>query len=948
MSSEAQSQTEPQKIAVVACGVLEWNIKKLADRISGVEFVTRFLPAQLHNNPGKLRDMLQEVIDELDSVEGLSGICLGFGVCGRGTIGLQTRSLPLIIPRAQDCIGIFLGSHSRYLAEFKERPGTRYMTHGWYDKTVKDVATSSYMDRREEELFQSEYDQLVDRYGEENASFISAFRESWKRNYQRAAYIRFPAEEEERTPPGQELTEAMAGDLGWDYQVLEGDESMLEAMLSGHWQDARLLLVPAHSRTVRAPGNAVIGFTSGADSKVDKLLAKYEQGGDQARTVQRTGVGLGIDTGGTFTDAVIYDFDNEKVIASAKAPTIHEKLVRGIENVLQQLPAQALKQVSQAGVSTTLATNAFVEKKGRKVALLIMSPFMVNTETLQFNFVKKVKGCITMEGEESESFDPVEIKKLAREAVAAGCEAFAVSGFGSVVNPAHELNVAKIAFDETGLHSVCGHELTSHLNFIERATTAAMNAKLVPLIENLLESVRRALKDIGLGDIRMMVVKGDGSQMLDKVAREFPVETVLSGPAASVVGAARLFREKKAVVADMGGTTLDVAVLRDGFPVLSDRGARIGEFQTSVRAMAVRTIGLGGDSAIDLADWPKVKIGPRRVRPICRLSDDHPNAMARLDSLFQQIVPVESNILDFVALAEDGLKQAESAALNKDEGNTGSARSEKNIIQRLKREPMFLVELANAFELPGPDHIRWQGLESAGLIVRYGLTLTDILHFENKYAAFDVDAARNLLQRWSLLLDVDPEEIISAVYREFRASAANEIMGACLPDDCPWDITEAGLRSWLTNHLADLDERPEVSVGVTVKSPLIPVGAPSAALFPDVGTVLKQKVLLSEYAGVTNALGAIAGNVVLRETAFVRVTEDGALLCSWRGGNVSAVDLENALRKCESALTGLVKEAAAANGVTYQPPMFTGQSHQAETRDGTVFLGISMSAELRG
>lgn len=943
MSSKKQTEKEKQKIAIVACGVLEWNIDRLLEKNPGKEIIPRFLPAQLHNNPRRLREMLQETIDELDRVKNLSGICLGFGVCGRGTIGLQTRSVPLIIPRTQDCIGIFLGSHSRYLAEFREKPGTRYMTHGWYDKTVRNVSSEKYLSRRDGSLFEDDYDELSRRYGDENAAFIAAFRESWKRNYQRAAYIRFPYEKGGPTPPGQQLTEAMAGDLEWDHQVIEGDESMLEAMLCGHWQDARLLVVPPHSRTVRAPGNAVIGFTTGAASEVEELLGKYGAAGASALRVHRTGIGLGIDTGGTFTDAVIYDFDREQIVASAKAPTRHDKLVTGIEAVLQKLPEEALRQVNHAGVSTTLATNAFVERKGRNIALLIMSPFTVDENVLPFRFVHKISGSMTMQGEESEPIDEAEIRRLAREAVAAGCEAFAISGFGSVVNPAHELSAARITFEETGLHAVCGHELTSHLNFMERATTAAMNAKLIPLIEDLLSSVRQALTDVGLADIRMMVVKGDGSQMLDSVARDFPVETVLSGPAASVVGASRLFKEQSAVVADMGGTTLDVALIRTGLPALSERGARVGEFQTSVRAMAVRTIGLGGDSVIDLADWPEVRIGPRRVRPVCRVSEEHPGAMSRLDQLFQEIVPLESHILDFVALAND----PDTAAVQPETGESGNA-TEQRLLGKLRREPMFLLELAFALDRPGPSHIRWQHLESIGKITRYGLTLTDILHVEGKYKAFDADAAERLLRYWSLLLDVDPAEITAAIHRKFRAMAAGEILGACLPEDCPWDNTETGLRSWLTHRLADVEENPDVMFGVNIKHPLIPVGAPAAALFPEIGRVLGQDIRLSEYAGVANAFGAIAGDVVLRETASVRVTEDGGLLCSWRGGNATATDMSSALEQSEKALTELIREAAAANGVAYEPPHFTAQSHEAQTRDGTVFLGVTMHAELRG
>ncbi|MCF7854145.1 MAG: DUF1638 domain-containing protein [Candidatus Pacebacteria bacterium] len=919
------------KLAVVGCGVLEWNVHRVKRHFTNLTLIERFLPAQLHNNPRRLRTLLQETIDQLDNESGLDGICLAFGVCGRGTIGLQSRSVPLIIPRTQDCIGICLGSHARYMEEFQRHPGTKYMTHGWYEKTVAEQPKESHMSSRDKSLYGTSLESLRERYGEDNAEFICTFRESWKRNYRRAAYIHFPGEQP--SPPGEQITEGTAQLLDWEHQRLQGDESLLEAMLRGDWADPRLLLVPPHSKTVTAPGAAVIGFSATFDSGVEQLLAKYARQ-KQVREVQRSGIGLGIDTGGTFTDAVIYDFSTEKILAFTKAPTTHGNLIQGILNALDALPADDLANVKRVGISTTLATNAFIEKKGRPVALLLMSPVDIHLDTLPFRYVRRVRGAMSMEGMETCPVDYTDVKKAATEAQQAGCEAFAISGFGSVINPEHELAVANMAFDCTGLPAVCGHELTSHLNFIERATTAAMNAKLIPLIESLLEAVEDALRQAGLEHAEIMVVKGDGSQMLDRVARHFPVETVLSGPAASVVGAARLFSEDAAVVADMGGTTTDVACLHNGIPTLADSGSRIGDFQTSVRGMAIRTIGLGGDSEIDLSQWPRVRIGPRRVIPICRLSESYPQQISRLDALLQTIIPRESNVLDVVAL-------------------TGQPEPEHKLLKHLSEGPLFMLELAEAMERPSPAFIPWQDLETEGRIQRYGFTLTDVLHIEERYCDFDRHAALRLLDCWALLLDADPDHIVKAIHREFRRMICDEILAAVLPEDCPWEKEEThnSLRYWLAQHLADTNEHmPPTGVRLTAKldAPIIPVGAPTPALFPQLEAVLGQSIKTSPYTGVANAFGAIAGDVLLQETARIRVTEDGALLCTWRGENTRAASLQEALEVCEEGLISRIKENAAANRIPYAPPRISAIPHEAETKDGKLFLGVTLTAELRG
>ncbi|MBT3379257.1 MAG: DUF1638 domain-containing protein [Lentisphaerae bacterium] len=916
------------KVAIIACGVLEWNIRRVMERIPDTDFITRFLPARLHENPGRLRQMLREEIERLSQDPELAGIVLGFGVCGRGTIGLTATAVPLVMPRTQDCIGIYLGSHFRYMEEFSRRPGTRYVTQGWYERNnhPQTREVQSHLSARDHSLYGASFDELSSQYGPENADFICRFRDSWKENYQRAAYIRF--EGEGASAAGLEASRSLAEDLGWEHEILEGDDSLLHALLSRKWSDPRILLVPVGNHTVAAPGQAVVGFTSGVDSHVEKILARYRRTEEQ-EPVQRSGRGLGVDTGGTFTDAVIFDFDTDTVLAQAKAPTTHDDLIVGIRMALAELPRDELAGVTRVGLSTTLATNAFVEGKGRPVALLVASPLNIDLDRFPFRFVRRLTGAMSIEGVEQTPVDELEIGRIAQEAQEAGCEALAISGFGSVVNPAHELTAARIAHETTGLAAVCGHELTTELNFVERATTAAMNAKLTPLIEELITAVRSALDELGLEEVRVMIVKGDGSQMLDRVARSLPVETLLSGPAASVVGAAKLFSNADAVVVDMGGTTLDVALLQNHSPVLSPTGARIGDFKTCVRAMGVQTIGLGGDSEIDLSGWPQVSIGPRRIIPLCRLSTDHPDLPVRLPALYTEYLTTDPNCVDLVTVSDK------------------PSSNEQRTLALLAEGPMLLGQLARRLNRPNPAFVPWHDLETHGAIKRYGLTLTDVMHVEKRYTAFDQRTARDMLKAWSGFLDADIDDIIQAIHKEFRRLVCDTVLSVVLPDGCPWAGGDE-LRRWLTQHFTEpadgrpLRIRPELAV------PLIAVGAPAPALFPELEEVLNQSILISDHAGVTNAVGAIAGDVMLRESATVRITPEGVFVCSWKGGGQRAVDLEEAVRLCEAAVHEHLREAASANDIPFTVPLFSAEQHDAETRDGKLFLGVTLRGELRG
>ena len=263
---------------------------------------------------------------------------------------------------------------------------------------------------------------------------------------------------------------------------------------------------------------------------------------------------LGIDTGGTYTDAVLVNHENGDVLAGAKALTTRHDLSIGIGGAIEAVFTAAAAQgmafapadVALVALSTTLATNTLAEGHGAAVCLLLIGydPELISrwgfTHDLAANDVVYLAGGHDERGDEVAALD----EDAARAAILARretVEAFAISGYFGVRNPSHELRVRKLVEALTGKPATCGHELTSQLNAVRRATTVALNAHLILPLTDLMAHVQNTLLAQGI-HAPLMVVRGDGSLVRAEFAIHRPIETILSGPAASAVGAWHLAR----------------------------------------------------------------------------------------------------------------------------------------------------------------------------------------------------------------------------------------------------------------------------------------------------------------------------------------------------------------------------------------------------------------------
>ena len=375
-------------------------------------------------------------------------------------------------------------------------------------------------------------------------------------------------------------------------------------------------------------GKGPVGFEwSGAGP------AGYERGG-QGHEGQTMTLMLGVDTGGTYTDAVVLDEATDRVLAKAKALTSRPDLALGVGTAIDAAIAGAgvaAGDVGMVSLSTTLATNALVEGQGGRVALVFIGFAEGELDRAGLRDALAGDPVIFLSGGHSHAGGEVApLDEAGLEAglgtLPDGVTGFAVAAQFATRNPAHEVAARDIIRARTGLPVTCSHELSAALGGPKRALTAVLNARLIGMIDGLIGACEAHLDRIGV-DARLMVVRGDGALIPADMARERPIETILSGPAASIAGAAWLTGETDALVSDIGGTTTDVCLLQDGRPKIDPAGARVGAYRTMVEAVAMRTTGLGGDSEVHVTEGLQtgLRLGPRRLMPVSLLARDHPD-----------------------------------------------------------------------------------------------------------------------------------------------------------------------------------------------------------------------------------------------------------------------------------------------------------------------------------
>ena len=662
---------------------------------------------------------------------------------------------------------------------------------------------------------------------------------------------------------------------------------------------------------------------------------------------------LGVDTGGTYTDAVILDEATDRVIGTAKSLTTRVDLALGIGRAVDAAlldACVAAGEVALVSLSTTLATNALVEGQGGRVALVFIGFDAGDlergglTEALKGDPVIRLGGGHSHTGSEKAALDMAALQAQVAE-IGDGVMGFAVASHFATRNPAHEIAARDLIRRVTGRPVTCSHELSANLNGPKRALTAVLNARLIGLIERLVAASARHLASIGI-DAPLMVVRGDGALISAAMARERPIETILSGPAASIVGARWLTGAMDALVSDIGGTTTDVALLRGGLPEIDPQGARVGGFRTMVEAVAMRTTGLGGDSEVHLITeglQGGLRLGPRRMIPVSLLAQEHGAWVhAALDRALASDVAGEHDGRFVVPMMDQKMGPGQTAGLSP---------REAQVLARITKAMPLAAALTSRLEVAALER-----LVARGLVMIAGVTPSDASHVLGRLEAWDALAAekavRLLAKRRTGRGDrfaPDAATLAQAIVDQLTAQTVECLLEAAFGEDAAF---AAESPEGLARHpllKAGLDRhRGVMELTARLGVPVIGLGASAPSYYGAVGERLGCKMILPDHAGVANAIGAVVGQVSQRATGLVTSPGEGRFVAHFATGLTKFTDRDAALAAMEAALIAEAITRARTAGVEDLRIMTARDIRQATVEGRTMFIEATLTATASG
>lgn len=550
-------------------------------------------------------------------------------------------------------------------------------------------------------------------------------------------------------------------------------------------------------------------------------------------------LGLGIDTGGTYTDSVVIDMDTKQIVCRSKALTTRDDLIKGIVASLKGL--ESTERISIVSLSSTLATNSIVEGKSCRVGLIVLGKKFGHTvRVAQYAYLDAQ---LDLKGRTVKKLDMEEAKQ-AVESMRGKVDVLAVVGYMSVRNPAHEEAVKSLAERMLGIPVVCAHDLTSKLGFEQRANTAIINAGLIPTIIDLINAVNKALEDLGI-DAPLMIVKGDGSIMNAATATRRPIETIMSGPASSLTSAMVHTGISDALIADIGGTTTDLGIIHGGFVRTLDSGAVVGGHRTRVRAADVSTYGMGGDSRISVENG-KIKLSAIRIIPICIAASKWPSVKEWI-----------SELTDLKSSPSDAVSDCEFYTLASNDEYSYLTEYDRRFLKTLKDRPYPVREVSEVTEIPF-DRFCLKDMESEGYVTRIGVTPTDILAAEGSYSEYDPEASRKAVALLAHKAGMEIDAFIAAAKKAITQKICRCIMDHMIRSETGKDeLTEAD--SKVIEEI--IRDTGDYNIGMRLKMPIVGIGAPVGAWLPDVASFFDTELILPENYDVGNAIGAISSSV---------------------------------------------------------------------------------------
>lgn len=633
---------------------------------------------------------------------------------------------------------------------------------------------------------------------------------------------------------------------------------------------------------------------------------------------------LGIDTGGTYTDAVACDALTHEIYAEAKSLTTRQDLSVGIRKALEHLPEEYLQQADMISLSTTLATNACVENKGCRALLILFGMDEESARRLgaEFGgFDTEDIWCIDTDTHMDGTIGKMPDWDVFAETIRTrytGYEAFAlVEIYARQTGSCLEKKAREVIQDTMKRPIVCGHELFSEINVLKRGANALLNARLVPLIDRFLEAVDEAKKELHIS-APVMIVRSDGTLMSGEFARTHPIETLLSGPVASVIGAQKLTGCDTAMIVDVGGTTSDVALLRKGTPVRVEEGVRIGGWTTFIRGLFVDTFGLGGDTGVRYRDG-KLFLDARRLIPVCILASRYPEIVKELKKISAKQRPHTRYLHEYLVLQHKLVNPEDYSEM------------EVHVCQLLEERPYSLLEVSERLDL-SLYRLDTERLEKDGVILRSGLTPTDIMHLKGDFQNFDQNASFYAATYVARNLNMNVEKLCDQVYDRVKYRLFRNLARVLMEREYP-QLKEGNAetldlmfeKQW-NEFWHGKREAGFFSVAFSTRMAIAGLGGPAAIFVPDAAAALGVQAVIPNHSQVANALGAALGHVayVITVTVDAIYGQESTYLAVTSTGERKRFELderEQAIHYGEQRAEKLALEEAGKRGISHIPHM---------------------------
>ncbi len=650
-------------------------------------------------------------------------------------------------------------------------------------------------------------------------------------------------------------------------------------------------------------------------------------------------ISIGIDTGGTCTDAVILDLDTKEILAEAKTLTTKHNLEIGIGKALDLLPAEMLKKAQMLSLSTTLATNACVENKGSRAKLLVIgtTPELITRieAALKGYGVDDISQIVALDARAENMFpDPYDPDWDELEAkcpeLFCDCESVGiVQTFPRANGGRFELTAIRVLKKKLTIPMTIAYDVCTETDFLKICASTMLNARLIPLITEFIGAVHNVMDRHGL-DIPLTIVRSDGTLMSEEMARIYPVETLLCGPASSIIGALKLTDEKDAIVVDMGGTTTDLAIVRDGEPLTAQTGIHIGQYKTSMRGLNARALFLGGDTEVQFKD-DRLVLGTNKIVPISILAEQYSSVLPALKAFVPEKFRHTRNIHEFYVLQKEITNYSEYTEY------------ERRACEILAGGPLMVRDFAAKL---GEDiyTMKVSRLEQEGIIIRSGITPTDMMVLCGDLKLYDSAAALEMAKYASFItglpLEDIPGKVYSLVIERLYKSIGYYVLQQQYPENEMFrnqqkaepllDILykQALISAFNPKAYSELPAQLMLKTEMAV----IGVGAPTYLFAPKVAEMLGTKAILPEHAYIANAVGAAACNLktvcdVIITVHYNEVTIDGYSFAT--NGSVRRFERrEDAVAECREYIKALILEKAALQGLGKNPEITISESEK--------------------